>query len=601
MKKNLFLMTMFIWGMFSSCSDDIQSDPETGVHVKNQNREYAFAYKTVTDSDTESPQTRSAASKYYVWKPEQTITIKFLNGNTQEQEKVKEVAQEWLNYANVNFNFVDSATKADIRIGFNYNGSKVNWSYIGTEVKRITSQKTPTMNLVLYDESWDEINSAYFRGNILREFGHVLGLYMEHQSPAAQLDWIEDRVYAYYRPFGMTDTDIQKYILKTYPSSQVSNTEFDENSVMLIFIPPHLTTDGRGTNKLNTELSQTDKEYISAIYPGKTFSKPATIPLQFSFDSKKKSVEYTGVLIGEYYWVNNNFYHEVPRDYNSLVGWENDYPITQARLDKYLPCARLDVSQYQINTDDFVRYYGIYYNRQSVDYMSANGKIYENNSQTPSNWELPSVADFRQLFAMCPVTESGALREQDVRFALSAKYGDNPLAFNINDPAGGPYRTYWFMTGDNIDIYDFNLMPGGAKLNGTTGWNNGLDDPHPGVIGDIYHLFYTAGFYTKESNVYIHDYIDTYNPYSYHWYNVRWCKRLTDAELGYKLYINENKTDIKKLGLLDTAPSGYTELPKGYIRGFYVQYILNNPNPKYTVEDIVRFANNVQDQTKNQI
>lgn len=70
---------------------------------------------------------------------------------------------------------------------------------------------------------------------------------------------------------------------------------------------------------------------------------------------------------------------------------------------------------------------------------------------------------------------------------------------------------------------------------------------------------------------------------------------ITDIELGYKLYINKDKTDIKKLDIKDSPPEGYTELPRGYTRGFYVQYILNNPNTKLTVSEIVNYAKNVQD------
>lgn len=401
----------------------------------------------------------------------------------------------------------------------------------------------------------------------------------------------------YFRAQGWSDSQIDM-VFDSYNTKQTNYTDFDGESIMLLYFPDFLTTDGKGT-KWNTQLSETDKQFISVIYPGKVAVMPASISLQYSQNNGATYFPYTGVRIGEYYWVNNNFYHEVPRNYNNLEGWENDYPITQARLDKYLPCARLDVSQYQINIDDFKKYYGIYYTRQSVDYMSSKGKMYEGDKRIPGNWGLPVAADFQQLFAMCPFYDDQhtTLNERDVRFALSPKEGENPLAFNITDPNNGPYRTYWFLQGSKINIYNFNMMPGGAKLNGTTTWNNGVDEPHPGVIGDIYHLFYTVGFYTKESNVYIHDYLDTRNGYGYHWYNVRWCRQLSDLELGYKLYINTAKTDIKKLGVYDAVPSGYSELPKGYLRGFYVQYILDNPNPKYTVANIVGFANTVEDRT----
>lgn len=586
-------MVLLLMTLLASCSDEIKSDAEVDIGTVGQKKDYVFAYKM--DANESELTTRAGVLTSRRWTNGQTIRVKFLNGSSAAQAKVKEVASQWLNYANLNFEYVTTGN-ADVKIAFQWENEHIIWSKIGTDCKAV-SQTKPSMNLMLYNENdQEEINSEDFSASILREFGHVLGLIYEHQGPNANIKWDEDRVVTYFRSQGWSDSQIDM-VFDTYNARQTNSTEFDNESIMLLYFPDFLTTDGKGT-KWNTQLSETDKQFISSIYPGKVVL-PATISLQYSQNNGTTYFPYTGVRIGEYYWVNNNFYHEVPRNYNNLEGWENEYPITQDRLDKYLPCARLDVSQYQIDINEFKKYYGIYYNRQSVDYMSSKGKMYEGDKYITGNWGLPSAADFQQLFAMCPLSGDNqkALNERDVRFALSAEAGSNPLAFNISDPNNGPYKTYWFLTGSNINIYNFNMMPGGAKLNGNSNWNNGLDDPHPGVIGDIYHLFYTVGFYTKESNVYIHDFLDTRNGYSYHWYNVRWCRQLSDLELGYKLYVNTAKTDVKKLGVYDAAPSGYSELPKGYLRGFYVQYILDNPNPKYTVANIVEFASKVEDRT----
>ncbi|MFV0467748.1 MAG: leucine-rich repeat protein, partial [Dysgonomonas sp.] len=326
-------------------------------------------------------------------------------------------------------------------------------------------------------------------------------------------------------------------------------------------------------------------------------SVPKEVDLTFEIDHQ--TYPYHGVRIGEYMWLDNNFYHPAPASINAI---ENSYPVTQATLDKYLPCANLDVSQFQINIDDFHKYYGMYYSPTTSDYMRTYGKMYENSNAEPSNWNLPTDADYQQLFAMCPFNQlldhagHTNLNERDVRMALGAHAGSNPLAFNIYDPMDGPYKTYWFMEGENINIYGFNLMPGGRMLNGNSRWYNNVGDGHDGVIGDVYHLFYAAGFRTMGQSVYIHDHVDTYEtPYNWHWMNIRWCKRLSDQELGYKLYINSDYTDIIKLDLNDTPPQGYEELENGYLRGFYVQYILDKPNSTITVADIVDYARNVDD------
>lgn len=316
------------------------------------------------------------------------------------------------------------------------------------------------------------------------------------------------------------------------------------------------------------------------------------------------AVEYNAVLIGEYYWIDKNFTHTIEKG----NGFENDVPITQSILNRYLERVRIDPKYFQLsNISDYEKYYGKYYSYPSIDYMNKHCFMADEDGNKIEGWRLPLYADYRQLFAMSPFNTSHdkphtSLNERDVRFALSCKTNDNPLAFNINQGNNSPYKVYWFEKSTNI--YGFNMMPGGARLNGNGKWcnslgpNNGCYDD--GKKGDIYHLFYAVYQAATNSNnapgyISIHDYMNTKEYESYHYLNVRWCRPLTDIELGYKLYINKNKTDIKKLNLNDSPPQGYIELPRGYIRGFYVQYILNNPNTKLTVSDIVNYAKQVED------
>lgn len=591
MKKNRFWVLLWLMAILVSCTDESNSEPNSSEQPSSSVG-YVFSSKSLSDE----PQTRSVSENAKLWAKGSTIKIKFLNGKASAKNKVKEVAAEWLKYTSLQFEYVGAADEADVKIGFQLDDDRVTWSYIGTDCKAI-AQDEPSMNLALFFGDDAEINSEDFKACILREFGHVIGLGLEHRNPMSKIKWDKTRVTNYLRSSGWSQADIEE-TLQLYSTSATNYTDFDPNSIMLLFFPDHLTTDGKGT-QWNTQLSEKDIELVSFLYEDKTL--PQSYSLHYTQDNGKTYYDYKGVRIGEYYWVNNNFNHQVPRNWNNLEGWENEYPMSQARLDKYLPGARLQTSQYQVNIDDFVKYYGIYYNRESIDYMTRNGKVYEdNNTQPTKSWQLPSYVDFQQLFAMCPFFSNGEnekLGEVHVRMALEPKEGANPLAFNLYDPQGGPFKTYWFNTGDNIGIYDFNLMPTGAKLNGSGPWFNGLDDPHYGDRGDIYHLFYTAGFYTKESHVYIHDYIDTRNPYSYHWFTARWCKPLSDLELGYKLYVNESKKDIIKLDLDEKAPSDYKELAKGYLRGFYVQYILDQENPKYTTAQLFDFAKKVSDTT----
>lgn len=361
-------------------------------------------------------------------------------------------------------------------------------------------------------------------------------------------------------------------------------------------------------NKCTVNLTSNYAQEVIFYYSSATGGpNPITsIKLDY-FDNKtrEKFDEYNCIRIGEYYWIDQNLHHAVPAGND----FENAHPITQGLLDKYMERAFLDKSQYQINNldhiDNFEKYYGRYYCRFSIDHIMRYSEMHTKNGRKVPGWGVPSTKDFQQLFAMCPFSSDNytTLTVIDVRFSLGAKEGDNPLAKNIDDGKGGGYKTYWFDPSYVSNMYGFTMMPGGARLNGDGPWTNGLGPNNgywEGKKGDVYHLFYTCNFTARTDAgevgiVSLHDRIDTRGLDSYHLYNIRLARKLSDQELGYKLYINTEQTDIKKLGLNDPMPSGYNELPNGYMRGFYVQYILDKENPKYTIQDIIAFAKQVED------
>lgn len=343
-------------------------------------------------------------------------------------------------------------------------------------------------------------------------------------------------------------------------------------------------------------------EFVFLYVNESTREIPKSINVRFKIEGSPLDFgEYNAVRIGEYYWLSRNFNHVISEG----MDYENSHPITQSLLDKYLTQIDINPSKYQLeNINDFEKYYGRYYSYPSTLYMKDKGYMLNQYNQKDNGWKLPSHADYRQLFAMSPFNTSfdpphTTLNERDVRFALAPKPNDNPLAYDIVETS--QYEVYWFAAEYATNMYNFGLMPGGARLNGPGRWCNGIDC-YDGVKGDIYGLFYTAYFAVNIPDdplaigaVGIEDRVDTNNKLSYHFMNVRWCRQLTDAELGYKLYINSGQTDIKKLGLNEAVPDGYKELPHGYVRGFYVQYILDNPNPTVTVKDIVNYSREVND------
>lgn len=304
-------------------------------------------------------------------------------------------------------------------------------------------------------------------------------------------------------------------------------------------------------------------------------SNNKNISISFFDPNINVSAKYEAVKIGEYLWFNSNINH-----------YPASIETTREQIDLVLKRYRLNHSQYNVSLNDINKYYGLYYNRADYEYIESHRNNYlikENgNDITPGAWGAPSCADISQLFAMC-----GNGKETDVRIALTCKPGSNPAAISG--------YTYWFSS-INTNKYGFNLMPGGARFHANDQWvlkhdhnDNDVDvfDVSP---GDFYGFVEAAILLAWDGRVTIDDYIKFDTAKSWHLMTIRWCRKLTDNELGYKLYINQNKTDIIKLGLNESAPSGYSELVHGALRGFYVQYIIEGNKPGASVAEMVELA-----------
>ncbi len=98
---------------------------------------------------------RLALVKDAKWQPGDVIRAMFMDGDPVIQQKVEQVAQTWMAYADLVLYFGDDP-EADIRISFLERGS---WSYIGTECHQIPHGR-PTMNYgwLTRDISDDEVS-----------------------------------------------------------------------------------------------------------------------------------------------------------------------------------------------------------------------------------------------------------------------------------------------------------------------------------------------------------------------------------------------------------------------------------------------------------
>lgn len=260
--KLLFSMLLLI--IFSACSNQMDEDFNNLNEDENAGKLRLYGVKTVDE-----PQTKGTAQRSKLWYHGSTIKIKFLDGTTAMQNEVKAIASEWLVYAGINFSYVTSGD-ADVRIAFDKNVDRyVTWSYTGTDCKKITNQNEATMNIAF----WNELTASEKKGDVLRAFGQMLGLELEHRHLKLNPTW-GSRIEGYWTDeLGDIPWEtLRKYVFDPIGTTDVIATnDYDPQSIMIWpFVLRGLVTYPAGyevPKVSNTELSALDKELIASIYP----------------------------------------------------------------------------------------------------------------------------------------------------------------------------------------------------------------------------------------------------------------------------------------------------------------------------------------------
>lgn len=248
--------------LFAGCSNE---DESFSVTADQPARSYLYGVKTIKTNQA----TRGIAQTSKLWYPNSYIKIKFLDGTSQMHEEVKTIASEWLNYAGINFKYVTD-DKADVRIAFDQNIDRyVTWSYTGTDCRLISNQNEATMNFAF----WNELTPEEKTGDVLRAFGQMLGLELEHRHIKIDPTW-SNKIQSYWDiqlgdiPWDM----LREHVFDPLDSTEIISTkDYDPASIMIwpFKIRGLVTYANEYTvpTEFNTRLSQTDKEFIANIYP----------------------------------------------------------------------------------------------------------------------------------------------------------------------------------------------------------------------------------------------------------------------------------------------------------------------------------------------
>ncbi|MCV2486537.1 matrixin family metalloprotease [Flavobacterium sp. SH_e] len=256
MKKSVFSIISLICLFYSCTSDKTEKNIQPKI---DEGPMCTFDLINPQNNDNSKP--ASAIITWPRWQTGQIIKIKFLDGNEMQREKAKKHASEWLNYANLKFEYV-STGYADIRIGFDRageSGTKYGaWSELGMSSAYGFNLERQSMRLGPLTSA----DESSIRRTVLHEFGHALGLVHETTNPNANIKWNLSKVYNYFNEYSKEEVD--EMIIN--PDYKTNYSAYDPLSIMHYYIPASITTDGRAVNEM-TLLSEIDKKSINGWYP----------------------------------------------------------------------------------------------------------------------------------------------------------------------------------------------------------------------------------------------------------------------------------------------------------------------------------------------
>ena len=209
-------------------------------------------------TSTVSRKKRGVAFPADLWPQHSTLKISLIGMTPEQEQFTKNNVNKWAPHVNLKFEFTHSPD-ADIRIAAD-NNSYGGSSTVGVNAKKVPAHK-PTMFI-----GFENGLNAKTSQTVAHEFGHALGLKHEHQHPYRALKFNDENVYKEHDRYHQPRQQADEQILKTFDPRQVYFSQYDPRSIMHYGMPGEYFTDNMPTPE-NYELSATDIQFISALYP----------------------------------------------------------------------------------------------------------------------------------------------------------------------------------------------------------------------------------------------------------------------------------------------------------------------------------------------
>lgn len=214
--------------------------------------------------DNDGSNLEAAGERHRFWRTGQILSVRFLD-TPELAARVLKIACEWARHARLDLRQVAEGP-ADIRVTFAQPG---NWSAVGTDAL-VTDYFRPDGATMCLSEIRRAESSMRVERIVRHEFGHAIGLLHEHSSPAADIPWDTETVYAELAgpPNHWDKETVDHNVFRRYSATTTNHTAFDPHSIMLYPLPARWTLDRR-TFAENVVLSDTDKDFAARIYPGR--------------------------------------------------------------------------------------------------------------------------------------------------------------------------------------------------------------------------------------------------------------------------------------------------------------------------------------------
>jgi hypothetical protein len=213
--------------------------------------------------------TTTPASK--IWAFNKTFRIVFLNGTTNQKDKVKDVAKAWRQAIPlIKFQFVENSIHGDVRIAFDDDVIKgKSWSEVGQDSILATVYPETTHLCEILDTPVASITEHEVI-IIEHEFGHILGLQFAPNAlalpkPQGLEDW--RKVVDWYNFMGDVKIDVDTTQQDAYGPPPTPSSSILATDVGHPIMQPKLKSDSVMVFDWQNKISANDLSVISELYP----------------------------------------------------------------------------------------------------------------------------------------------------------------------------------------------------------------------------------------------------------------------------------------------------------------------------------------------